>query len=142
MSRTPQLRADLEDRLSLDGKIQGLFRFVVIEAMHAVTVVEQHRNATGFIVKQAVKPAIQTFREKKAPLHTSAQDKKVRRGQLRGHDRGAGEYHPKPEYSFPRKHQGDVPRSLQIGMPAEKEFSRAVHATYSPDASSIQLPAS
>src|SRR5204863_6919184 len=58
-----QLRADRQDRLCLCGEIERLFRFVIVDAVHPVAIVEQRRGVTGAVHQKSLKSPVQSCGE-------------------------------------------------------------------------------
>ena len=61
--RAPAFRPHGEDGFGFGGEIEGVFGVVVVDAVHAVPVVEERRRAAGAIREQPVKPSVQAGRK-------------------------------------------------------------------------------
>src|ERR1700728_3357423 len=56
--RIPQVRKDREDRFCLRCEVESLTCLVVVNPMHAVTVIEKRRRRVGTVYQESVKPSV------------------------------------------------------------------------------------
>ena len=57
--RPPEFGADREDRFGLRREIEGLLRFVIVDPVHPVPVVEERRRSECAVRQEPVEPSVQ-----------------------------------------------------------------------------------
>src|SRR5262249_51692389 len=58
-----ELRPDGEDGLSFWRDVEGFIRLVVVESVHAISIVEQHRRFSIPVNQEPMKPSVQARRK-------------------------------------------------------------------------------